>query len=435
MANPPTDDFNEAYPVQRRFRRWALPAAVVTFGVLLFLVGFGGTRLIEGVYLNLAEGRARTILTAIEDHVPEPWGLMVSGGEPAEVYAGPGGDALRKVLDGEVKELSLEQLKVYDARGVIVFSTEAGQIGTSDPSDAFLRAIESGKKTVVRKDQPDGSSLYELYVPLAANGGRSHVVFELYETTRQLNVVLVSTLLPAVAVPGLLLIVLFIALDRLIGGAQRDIEGRTRLVNELRGKLERLVSDSAVDAAVGSVGKGRIASRKVVVTLFYSDIRDFTGFSETRPPEEVVAFLNQLMDLQVRAITAEGGDVDKMIGDAVLARFDGEGAERRAVAAARRVLTEIAAGDFPRQVGIGIFTGEVISGAVGGEQRMDFTVIGDSVNISARLCSAAAGGELVVDGATLESAADDGFGPGEEITVKGRRDPLKVRRWRLTPSG
>jgi adenylate cyclase len=421
MTNPPTDDFSEAYPVQRRFRRWALPAAVVTFGVLLFLVGFGGTRLIEGVYLNLAEGRAKTILTALEDQAPEPWHRMVSGGEPAEVYAGPGGDALKRVLVGEVRELGLAQLKVYDARGVIVFSTEAGQIGTPDPSDAFLRAIESGKKTVVRKDQPDGSSLYELYVPLAADGGRTRAVFELYETTRQLNAVLISTLLPAV--------------DRLIGGAQRDIEGRTRLVNELRGKLERLVSDSAVNAAVGSVGKGRIASKKVVVTLFYSDIRDFTGFSETRPPEEVVDFLNQLMDLQVAAIAAEGGDVDKMIGDAVLARFEGDGAERRAVAASRRILTEIAAGDFPRQVGIGIFTGEVISGAVGGEQRMDFTVIGDSVNISARLCSAAAGGELVVDDATLTVAGADDFGPGEEITVKGRRDPLTVRRWRLTPSG
>jgi adenylate cyclase len=147
----------------------------------------------------------------------------------------------------------------------------------------------------------------------------------------------------------------------------------------------------------------------------------------------VVEFLNRVMDLQVAAIDACGGDVDKMIGDAVLARFQGEDAEARAIQAARRVLAEIAAGGYKRQVGIGIFTGEVISGAVGGERRMDFPVIGDSVNIAARLCSAAAAGELVTDTGTLGAAGtDEGFGAEEEISVKGRRDALRFRRWSLT---
>ena len=430
MPSGQPSTFDRPYPLRQRFRRFALPTAVATFAVLLALVGFGGKRLIEGVYLNLAEGRAQVIDLAVTEEAPIPWRKLVEGRPPAEVYGGTDGDKLKRALAGEVKELGLERLKVYIGAGVVVFSTTATEIGKPDASPAFLSAARDNRKTVVRKDQPDGGALYELYVPLAAAGTKTRAVFELYENTHRLNEILIATLLPAIAVPGLLLTLLFWGLDRLVVGAQADIDGRAALVADLRSKLERLVSGSAVDAAVSSVGKGRLKSEKIRCTLFYSDIRDFTGFSETRPPEAVVEFLNRMMDLQVAAIDATGGDVDKMIGDAVLARFDGEGAEGRAIQAAERVLAEIAKGSYEREVGIGIFTGEVISGAVGGERRMDFTVIGDSVNIAARLCSAAKGGELVTDTGTLATAgSDDGFGPEEEITVKGKRAALRIRRW------
>ena len=436
MSDPDPRFFDQPFPLQRRFRRWALPAAVATFGVLLFLLGFGGSRLIENVYLGLAEDRARTIDLAILEESHDAWWKLLSGAPPAAVYAGEGGEALRQALHGEVRELGLARLKIYNTEGVIVFSTEAEEIGKTDRSQAFLDAVSEGEKTVVRKDQPNGGALYELYVPLKVAGTGRLAVFELYEETRHLNEIMVTTLLPAIAVPGLLLILLFWGLDRLMSDAQADIDHRAGLIADLRSKLERLVSGSAVDAATGSVGKGEIPSERVYCTLFYSDIRDFTGFSENRDPAEVVDFLNRLMDLQVKAIAAEGGDVDKMIGDAVLVRFDGDGAEGRAIAAAQAVLARIAEGDFPRDVGIGIYSGEVISGAVGGETRMDFTVIGDSVNAAARLCSAAAAGELVTDDATLaHSGGESGFGPAEEIMVKGRREPLRERRWsvKVTP--
>jgi adenylate cyclase len=429
MSKQNSAEFDKPYPLQMRFRRWGLPAAAVTFAVLVMLVGFGGTGLVERIYLKLAEGRAQTIVVALEKEAPEPWRQLLSGVPAAEVYSGPAGNDLLIAIEGEVRELGLARLKIYDDQGIVVFSTESEQIGKPDRSPAFLRAIGVGGKTVVRKLQPDGTSLYELYVPLQVSGGEHKTVIELYEATGRLDSVLFSTLLPAIAVPGLLLVLLFWALDRLVSHAQMDIYARSRLVNELRGKLERLVSGSAVDAAMDSVGKGRMESQKVICTLFYSDIRDFTGYAEGRTPEQVVDFLNQLMDLQVAAIDDADGDVDKMIGDAVLARFEGEGAARRAIDAARRVLSEINSGDYARDIGIGIFTGEVISGVVGGEKRMDFTVIGDSVNISARLCSAAAGGELVADSATIDQAGDTGFGAPEAITVKGRRDALQVRRW------
>lgn len=103
------------------------------------------------------------------------------------------------------------------------------------------------------------------------------------------------------------------------------------------------------------------------------------------------------MALQVGILKRHGGDVDKMIGDVVLARFDGEDGGARAVTAARDIQQAAAEGDFAREIGIGIYNGAVISGAIGPVDHRDLTVIGDAVNTASRLCSAAAAGEIVVD--------------------------------------
>ena len=112
------------------------------------------------------------------------------------------------------------------------------------------------------------------------------------------------------------------------------------------------------------------------------------------------------MTIMVGAITRAGGDVDKLIGDAVLARFQGADAEARAIGAAREAIRLLDQADLPRGVGIGIYTGEVISGTVGSADRMDFTVIGDTVNLAARLCTAASRGEIVADTDTVTAAGD-----------------------------
>ena len=135
------------------------------------------------------------------------------------------------------------------------------------------------------------------------------------------------------------------------------------------------------------------------------------------------------MTLQVNILRRQGGDVDKMIGDAVLARFDAADGAAQAVAAAREIQSQEARAGLPRRLGIGIYRGEVISGAIGPEDRRDFTVIGDAVNAAARLCSAAEAGEIVVEA----SLADDGFKAPETISVKGRESPIVIRRdWALT---
>jgi class 3 adenylate cyclase len=290
--------------------------------------------------------------------------------------------------------------------------------------------IERGAPSAVAHVEPDGTRVYELYVPLLDAGGRVQAVFELYEPIDRLNAILARAAIAPLVVPGVLMAALLAALWHLVGRAQGEIDARTAAMRELRRRIETFVSSSAKDAARGAGAGGAIPSRRVRLCLLYSDVRDFTGFAEDHPPEAVVGFLNRLMTIQVRAVRERGGDVDKLIGDALLARFDGADAPRRAVEAAEAILRQCAAADLPRRVGIGIHAGEVVSGAIGPEERRDFTVIGDGVNVAARLCAAAAAGEIVADAAVAAACGGRGFGPAETLRVKGRHEPLSARRWR-----
>ena len=187
------------------------------------------------------------------------------------------------------------------------------------------------------------------------------------------------------------MLILALALDKIVGRAQAYINARTQAINELRKRIESFVSLTAVDAALNVDNIGQITCQSVIITLLFSNIQDFTGFSEDNSHWDVVAYLNRLMTLQVEIIQQQDGGFDKMIGDAVLARFDGDQGGAPAVQAAREMQTVVMGGNFPRPFGIGIFQGEVIPCAIGPENRRDFTVIGGTVNVLGRLCSAAKG--------------------------------------------
>ena len=122
-----------------------------------------------------------------------------------------------------------------------------------------------------------------------------------------------------------------------------------------------------------------------------------------------------------------------MIGDAVLARFHGPGKAASAVDAALAIQTALRSSQLPRGVGIGIFSGSAMAGLIGSGSRLDYTIVGDSVNIAARLCEAAGDGEIVVDEGTAFLVAGLAFPPEETLRVKGRTGAVKVRRLTAGP--
>jgi adenylate cyclase len=426
-----SSSFEQPYPLLRLFLRLILPGLFLLLVITAVLTVVGAHQLIEGIYLEQAARRAQVIDRAMSEAAPEHWRRLKRGDPPSLIYGDADGQRLLHELTREVHELDLTHLKIYSASGVIQYSTENDQIGTVDRSPAFVAAAERKASTVVHKTASDGTALYELYVLVTVPDG-APAIFELYEPVAHLDALLWRVGIAAGSAPTVILIGLMLAMIRLVMLAQRNINDRAALVTELRARLERLVSGAASQAVYYAVRiGGSIPSSRTHCTILYSDIRDFTSFAEANEPAQVVHLLNQTMSIIVGAITRAGGDVDKLIGDAVLARFQDRQAEARAIDAAREVLRLLNRSGLPRGVGIGIYSGEVISGTIGPSDRMDFTVIGNAVNLAARLCAAASCGEIVADAETVTAAGDIEFGEVETITVKGRRRPLEVRRWRM----
>lgn len=173
------------------------------------------------------------------------------------------------------------------------------------------------------------------------------------------------------------------------------------------------------------------------LTFLFTDIRGFTSLCEGMAPRDVVNLLNRYLDLQTEVILNHGGDVDKFVGDEMMAFFDGPDQEVRACRAAlelRKALQEEsaqrrAAGLKAVELGIGVHAGEVVFGSVGAKDRRDFTSIGDAVNLAARLEGAnkAYQSQSLISG-EVQSQTGNAFVWREldRIRVVGKTEPVPV---------
>jgi adenylate cyclase len=155
-----------------------------------------------------------------------------------------------------------------------------------------------------------------------------------------------------------------------------------------------------------------MASENVEATVAFIDICSFTSMSEKETPDTVVTLLNTYFDLMAKEIIAQHGIIDKFMGDCIMAVFKGPYHADRAIDACIAIRTRIEAlpgvGDFQPGVSIGINGGEMISGNIGSVtlKRLDYTVIGDTVNTAQRLQSAAASGQIVISEAVWEKVKE-----------------------------
>ena len=231
-------------------------------------------------------------------------------------------------------------------------------------------------------------------------------------------------------------------LENGVNALVETLQDRERILHTFGRIVEPAVRDRLLAGDVGVGGELRHA------TVLFCDLRGFTALAERTPPAEVVATLNEFFSLTTAWVRSCGGYVDKFIGDAVLVIFGlleerqdggtaGAAAALRCGLGMRERLAELnaaraAAGKTPLLVSVGVHAGEVLAGRIGAADRHEYTVIGDTVNVAARLqqlCKESAHAVLV-----SETAYDLACAGGvqctvaqrDAVTLRGRREPVRV---------
>ncbi|MEI6208848.1 MAG: adenylate/guanylate cyclase domain-containing protein [Desulfuromonadales bacterium] len=201
----------------------------------------------------------------------------------------------------------------------------------------------------------------------------------------------------------------------------------------------KYVNPEIVDMILSNPDGQWFQGRAIPVTVMFTDIRGFTSFTEKTPPEQVVALLNEHFTMATEIILRHGGHIDKFIGDAIFVVFGAlmeydDHAERavRAAVSLQSTLQKKEKRDGGGQnirIGIGINTGEVIAGNIGSHKRMEYTVIGDAVNLASRLTGIAGADEIIISNATYVAVAAkmkaEKLAP---VSVKGKSEPVEIYR-------
>ena len=185
-----------------------------------------------------------------------------------------------------------------------------------------------------------------------------------------------------------------------------------------RAQFQRLLSPNLVEQVVAGKLQLEKGGALQEVTALFSDIRGFTAMSEKRAPQEIVRMLNEYFELMVDVVFKYQGTLDKFVGDEIIALFGAPvgvpEAELSAVECAldmQRVLkefnrTRLAEGQDEIRVGIGINTGPMVTGAIGSSRALQYTAIGDAMNLAARLCTAAKPDQILISEGTYKKIAD-----------------------------
>ena len=227
----------------------------------------------------------------------------------------------------------------------------------------------------------------------------------------------------------------------LLGGVsyQFFFEGREK--RKMKRLFGQYVSKDVYEQLVANPDLARLGGQRRQMTVLFSDIRGFTTVSEKGQPEEIVAILNEYFTRMVEIVFAHKGTLDKFVGDMVMALFgaplDDPNHAEHAVDAALEMIRELnrlnekwaAEGRPALDIGIGVSTGAMIAGNIGSEAIMSYTVIGDSVNLGARLESLNKeyGTRIIISEATRDALPGRYlFRPLGDVVVKGKTRPVAI---------
>ena len=210
-------------------------------------------------------------------------------------------------------------------------------------------------------------------------------------------------------------------------------------INKVKSTFKKYVSKNIVDKLLENEDSLNLGGTESDITILFSDIRGFTSMSEKLSPTEIVKLLNKYFKSMIDVVFKYNGTLDKIVGDELMVLYGvplkSEDDTDNAVKTAIKMFQSldkfneviIKEGYKPFKIGIGINKGKAVSGNIGSEQQMNYTVIGDTINLGARLCSHAKSGEILISSSVKDVISDDyAFKKIPSIEVKGKSKPIEV---------
>ena len=228
--------------------------------------------------------------------------------------------------------------------------------------------------------------------------------------------------------------------DLTITGTVIAIEDITQQ-NKIKNTFKRYVSKQIVEKLLDSKDGLNLGGELRNVTILFTDIRGFTSMSENMVPEEVVSTLNDYFTEMIDIVFKYNGTLDKIVGDELMIVFgapiSGADDTKRALDTAIEMMERLDSFNkkrktkklLPIEIGVGINHGPVISGNIGSREMMDYTVIGDTVNLAARLCSHAPPGDIIVSPSVHRKTSKlYKYQKLESIEVKGKKKKIQIQK-------
>ncbi|MFW6210485.1 MAG: adenylate/guanylate cyclase domain-containing protein [bacterium] len=373
----------------------------------------------------------------------------------------------------------LEAVIVDNKGKIAAASSKEKKIGENYFMPAGLQDVDKDNDFLVQEFEQNGKKYFDVAVPIIERMGKkkffvgkvhlkmSQAIIDKIVLTAAVKLVLI-TLLALIA--GIILSVMLVSFlvkpigflvkgVRAIGEGRYDVQIKVKTRDELgelttafnstakslkekellKGAFSTYVSNSVMEEVLKNPNKLSLHGKRVKATMLFTDIRGFTSMSENLQPEEVVSVINEYLTLQTDKVFKWAGLLDKFVGDCVMAvygvPFPKEDDSYRAVRTAmdirdgvnrlkaiRKRRDQITVG-----IGLGVNTGDVVSGNMGSPQKMDYTVIGDNVNLAARLESNAPAGSVWVSESTYSETCERiEYEELDSIMVKGKKDPIRV---------
>ncbi|MBP7792427.1 MAG: HAMP domain-containing protein [Candidatus Goldbacteria bacterium] len=384
-----------------------------------------------------------------------------------------------KQQDREIKNEGIHEAIIVRKNGLIASANDVKRIGEKYVPPAGIRQLREDEDVLIQDYVKNGKQYFDIAVPITTIiNNNKYTVGDVHLTISR-SIISKVVLDAAVRIGLIILVSLILGIlasvilvnflvrpigflvkgVKAIGEGNYDVEIKLKTNDELgllteifndtakslkekeliKGAFSKYISSEVMDEIINDPSKLSLHGKRLKATMLFTDIRGFTSMSEKLEPEQVVSIINDYLTVQTDKIIKYNGFLDKFVGDCVMAVYGipvpKDDDAYRAVKTAIDIRESIKKLNSIRErmkqltvgIGIGINTGDVVCGNIGSSQRMDYTVIGDNVNLASRLESNAPAGAIYVSESTYIETKDKFlYKELEPISVKGKKEPIKI---------